>query len=224
VLRILDSKAPATRALLTNAPTLADYVNQQSRDQFNELLQLLDAAGIGYTLNTALVRGLDYYNGIVFEWTTDKLGAQATVCAGGRYDNLSKQLGGSATPAVGFAMGVERVLLMLEETATLPAGLDRAADVYLALVGAGVQSQGLLLARELRRALPSLRVLTHCGGGKYNAQLKKAYASGARCAVILEGDCPQSSAKFRVLDSEGSMQELVLDALVPQLTRFFKLL
>ena len=221
VLRVLDSKAPATRALLADAPTLTDYVSEESKQQFLELLQLLNAAGIGYTINPALVRGLDYYNGIVFEWTTDKLGAQATVCAGGRYDTLAKQLGGSATPAVGFAMGVERVLLLLEETASLPDGLDKTADIYLALVGSGVQSQGLLLARELRRALPALRVLTHCGGGKYNAQLKKAYASGARCAVILEGDSPQSSARLRALDTDGPAEELPLTSLVPQLARIF---
>lgn len=221
VLRILDSKAPATQALLADAPTLADFVSAESAGQFSELRQMLDAAGIGYTVNTALVRGLDYYNGIVFEWTTDKLGAQATVCAGGRYDNLSKQLGGSATPAVGFAMGVERVLLLLEEAAALPPTLDKTADVYLALVGSGVQSQGLLLARELRRALPALRVLTHCGGGKYNAQLKKAYSSGARCAVILEGNGPQATARLRPLDTEGPAEELALTALVPQLARIF---
>lgn len=223
VLRILDSKAPATQALLQNAPKLSAYVGDTAKQGFTHLLQLLEQAGINYTVNPALVRGLDYYNGLVFEWTTDKLGSQATVCAGGRYDNLSKQLGGAATPAVGFAMGVERLLLMLEETARVPAGLEKIADVYLALVGKGVQAQGLLLAREWRRALPGIRVLTHCGGGKYNAQLKKAYASGAGCAIILEGDSPQQQAKFKILDTEGATEELALNALLPRLVHFFNL-
>jgi histidyl-tRNA synthetase len=223
VMRILDSKVASTQALLGNAPRLADFVGAESKQQFNELLQLLQQAGIGYHLNPALVRGLDYYNGAVFEWTTDKLGSQATVCGGGRYDGLVKQLGGSATPAVGFGLGIERLLLLLEETGRLPAGLDQNVDVYLALVGAGVQAQGLLLARELRRQLPGLRVLTHCGGGKYNAQLKKAFASGARCAVILEGDGPQQQAKIRLLDAEGSgsTQELPVNSLAAELRRIF---
>ena len=223
VLRILDSKVPATRALLADAPRLTDFVSAESVRQFDELRALLDAAGIHYKLNPSLVRGLDYYNGLVFEWTTDKLGSQATVCAGGRYDNLVKQLGGSATPAFGFAMGVERLLLLLEETARLPASLGQHADVYLALVGNGVQAQGLLLARELRRTLPDLRLLTHCGGGKYNAQLKKAFASGARCALILEGDSPQPAAKLKTLDTEGLTEELPLSALAARLAAIFNL-
>ncbi|HTQ99978.1 MAG TPA: histidine--tRNA ligase [Candidatus Acidoferrum sp.] len=223
VLRVLDSKVPTTRALLANAPTLDQFVDDDSRRQFGEVLQLLDAAGIRYTLNPSLVRGLDYYNGLVFEWTTDKLGSQATVCGGGRYDNLVKQLGGSPTPAVGFGMGVERLLLLLEATERFPADLGKNVDVYLALVGQGVQSQGLLLARDLRRSLPSLRILTHCGGGKYNAQLKKAFASGARCAVILEGDGPQQQAKIKTLDADGSgsTQELPVNSLAAELARIF---
>ncbi len=223
VLRILDSKSPSTRELLVNAPRMADYVGADSSQQFKLLQQMLDAAGICYLINPALVRGLDYYNGLVFEWTTDKLGSQATVCAGGRYDNLSKQLGGSATPAVGFAMGVERLLLMLEATQQLPSSLNQQVDVYVALVGQGVQSQGLLLARDLRKELRGLRILTHCGGAKYNAQLKKAFASGARCAVILEGDGAQQQAKFKVLDTEGATTELPVTALAAELARFFNL-
>jgi histidyl-tRNA synthetase len=230
VLRVLDSKVPATQALLVNAPILADFVDSASQAQFDELLQLLDAAGIRYHLSPSLVRGLDYYNGLVFEWTTDKLGSQATVCAGGRYDGLVKQLGGSATPAFGFGLGVERVLLLLEETAQLPAGLCNTVDVYLALVGKGVQAQGLLLARELRQALPSLRILTHCGGGKYNAQLKKAYASGARVALILEGESAQAQIKLKALNNddgigvntvEVSTEEVAVSSLVPYLSSLF---
>ncbi len=209
VLRILDSKVPSTRELLKGAPVLDDFLSPESRAAFAALLALLDQAGVAYRVNPALVRGLDYYNGLVFEWTTDKLGAQSTVCAGGRYDGLSKQLGGADTPAVGFAFGMERLLLLCEETGALPEGLDRNVAVYLAIVGdTAVQAQGLLLGRELRQALPGIGVLTHCGGGKYNAQLKKAFASGASVAVILEGEGVQNTVKVKVLAEGGATSEL----------------
>ncbi len=209
VLRILDSKVPATRDLLNGAPVLSDFLSAESRTGFASLLAQLDQAGVAYKLNPALVRGLDYYNGLVFEWTTDKLGSQATVCAGGRYDGLAKQLGGTDTPAVGFALGMERLLLLLEETSALPAGLDRPIAVYMAVIGdVEVQGQALLLGRELRQALPGLGILTHCGGGKYNAQLKKAFALGARCAVVLEGEGPQSVIKVKILEDNGATVEL----------------
>jgi histidyl-tRNA synthetase len=209
VLRILDSKVPTTRDLLKGAPELNDFLSAESQQGFASLLAQLDQAGIAYQLNPALVRGLDYYNGLVFEWTTDKLGSQATVCAGGRYDSLARQLGGSDTPAVGFAMGMERLLLLLEEAGAFPEGLDRPVAVYLAVVGdAAVQGQALLLGRELRQALPGLGILTHCGGGKYNTQLKKAFALGARCAVILEGEGVQSMVKVKVLADNGATVEL----------------
>jgi histidyl-tRNA synthetase len=212
VLRVLDSKDPGTREILRDAPRLDAFVGEASRAGFSNLLQFLDEAGIAYTLNPALVRGLDYYNGLVFEWTTDKLGAQSTVCAGGRYDGLSAQLGGTRTPAVGFAMGIERILLLLEEVQAFPAHLGQSVDVYLAVVGQGVQSQALRLGRELRQAFPGLRILTHCGGGKYNAQLKKAYACGARAALILEGDQPQTTVKLRLLSDDSASVELPLSS------------
>src|SRR5690606_30428507 len=218
VLRILDSKVPATREIVAGAPAMADYVDPQSRAAFEDLLAILQRAGIEARVNPALVRGLDYYNGVVFEWTTDKLGAQATVCAGGRYDGLSAQLGGTRTPAVGFAMGLERLLLLLEETGAFPEELARTLDAYLVVVGQGVQGQALQLGRDLRRRFPDLRLLTHCGGGKYNAQLKKAYASGARCALILEGDAPQTAVKVRLLEAEGTSEELPLAELDAWLT------
>lgn len=209
VLRILDSKVPATRELLKDAPTLEQYLSEESRAGFAALRAMLDKAGVAYTVNPALVRGLDYYNGLVFEWTTDKLGAQSTVCAGGRYDGLSKQLGGSNTPAVGFAFGMERLLLLLEETGALPEGLERTVAVYIAVIGdAALQGQALLLGRELREALPGLGILTHCGGGKYNAQLKKAFAAGAAVAVILEGEGVQDNVKVKVLAEGGATMEL----------------
>jgi len=222
VLRILDSKVPATRELLTDAPRLAEYLGDESRAQFSVLLDVLEQAGIIYTVNPALVRGLDYYNGMVFEWTTDRLGSQSTVCAGGRFDGLSRQLGGTDTPAVGFALGLERLLLLLEETARLPTELAQVLDVYVAVVGGEqLQTQALLLTRDLRRSLPELRILTHCGGGKYNAQLKKAYASGARCALVLEGETLTDQVRLKVLDDEGATVEVARSAISSWLRTFF---
>lgn len=208
VLRILDSKVPATQVLLQDAPRMEDYLDQASKQDFASLLAVLDAAGISYVIRPALVRGLDYYNGVVFEWTTTELGAQGTVCAGGRYDGLSKQLGGADTPGVGFAMGMERLLLLMDAVGSMPGDINRRADVYIAVVGKGVQSQALLLASELRQLLPGIRILTHCGGGKYNAQLKKAYASGALVALVLEGDEAQFELKARVLADEGETRTM----------------
>jgi histidyl-tRNA synthetase len=223
VLRILDSKVPTTRNLLKDAPVLEQFLSAESRAAFAQLLAQLQQAGIAYTQNPALVRGLDYYNGLVFEWTTDKLGSQSTVCAGGRYDGLAKQLGGTDTPAVGFALGMERLLLLLEETGALPAGLERNVSIYLLVIGdTAVQAQALLLGRELRHALPGCGILTHCGGGKYNAQLKKAFATGARCAVILEGEGTQNLVKVKVLDDNGSTVELAPAKLSGWLNDFFK--
>ena len=221
VLRILDSKVPSTQDILKGAPKLADYISPESAAGFSDLLAILDASGIAYVLNPSLVRGLDYYNGMVFEWTTNKLGAQSAVCSGGRYDGLSKQLGGTDTPGVGFALGMERMILLLEELGRLPADINRQVDVYIAVIGEGVRQQALLLAAELRQGLPGLRILTHCGGGKYNSQLKKAFASGARCALVLEGSEAQSELKFRVLNDEGATTTLALDAVQEQLLAFF---
>jgi histidyl-tRNA synthetase len=222
VLRILDSKVPTTRDLLKDAPVLEQFLSVESREGFAQLLVQLQQAGIAYTLNPALVRGLDYYNGLVFEWTTDKLGSQATVCAGGRYDGLVKQLGGAGIPAVGFALGMERLLLLLEETGALPAGLERQIAIYLVVIGdAAAQGQALLLGRELRQALPGLGILTHCGGGKYNAQLKKAFTLGARCAVVVEGEGVQSLVKVKVLEENGATVELAPSAVIEWLRRFF---
>ena len=220
VLRILDSKVPATRALLEQAPRLEEYIGTATGKEFERLLQLLESCGLAWQMNSSLVRGLDYYNGLVFEWTTDCLGAQGTVCAGGRYDGLVTQLGGTATPAVGFAMGLERLLLLMEENDSFPATLASQVDVYLAVVGEGVQAQALNLALALRNTLPDIRVLTHCGGGKYNSQLKKAFASGARCAVILEGESLQQTVKIKVLDDNGESCELPLSDVAAWLGNF----
>lgn len=178
-LRVLDSKNPNTQALLANAPSLMDYLAPESAAHFTELCALLDAAGVVYEVNPRLVRGLDYYSHTVFEWITDALGAQGTVCAGGRYDGLVEQLGGRPTPAVGFAMGIERLILLLSQQ---DIALPELTDVYIASTNA---TQALLLAEQLRSADEQLRVLTHCGGGSFKSQLRRADRSGAKVALIL---------------------------------------
>jgi len=173
-LRILDSKNEATQAVLVGAPTLGDYLDEESRLHFEGVKARLDAVGIRYQINHKLVRGLDYYNRTVFEWVTDKLGAQGTVCAGGRYDGLVTQLGGKATPGVGFAMGVERLVLLLETLDLLPAELNRAADVYVCAFGEAAELAALTLTERLRDELPGLRLLLNSGGGSFKSQFKKA--------------------------------------------------
>ena len=186
-LRILDSKNPDTQALLADAPSLLDHLDEESAAHFEQLKALLDQAGVSYEVNPRLVRGLDYYCKTVFEWVTDALGAQGTVCAGGRYDGLVEQLGGRATPAVGFAMGLERLVLLLE-TLTDSSQLNNAPDFYVMGMGEAGQQQALLLAEQVRNQLPNARVLAHCGGGKFKKQMKKADDSGARFALILGED------------------------------------
>ncbi len=185
-LRILDSKNPALHHLIAGAPQLSAALDDESRAHFDGLRRLLDGAGVAYRVNPRLVRGLDYYTKTVFEWVTDRLGAQGTVCAGGRYDGLVAQLGGRATPAAGFALGVERLVALLEEQAAPPPGA--APDVYLAVLGEQAESLGLLWAEQLRDACPALRVLVNCGGGGFKAQLKRADKSGAALALVLGDD------------------------------------
>ncbi len=218
-LRILDSKNPQTQALLQDAPRFDDYLDEDSRAHFNGLCQLLDAAGIQYTLNPRLVRGLDYYGKTVFEWTTQALGAQGTVCAGGRYDALVEQLGGKTTPAVGFAMGVERLVLLLETLKVFPDRIDQTVDVYLAANGEGAESYALLLAERLRSEYPDLRLLTHCGGGQFKKQIKKADQSGAQLALLLgEEEMSRGVASVKFLRQDLEQTELPIS----DLARFLK--
>ncbi|WP_252737989.1 histidine--tRNA ligase [Marinobacter salexigens] len=184
-LRILDTKDPGTRKLLADAPRLEDYLDDESRDHFARLKDLLDAAGIVYTVNPALVRGLDYYGKTVFEWVTDSLGAQGTICAGGRYDGLVEQLGGKPTTAVGFAMGLERLILLLDTLGLVPEEANGNADVYVTAMGDTAVAPALALAENLRNQLQGRIVVCHCGGGSFKSQMKKADKSGARYAVIL---------------------------------------
>ena len=220
-LRILDSKDPNTQALLADAPVLADYLNPASVAHYEGLKALLRDAGVSFVENPRLVRGLDYYNNSVFEWTTDALGAQGTVCAGGRYDTLVKQLGGRPTPAIGFAIGEERLVLLLEEMEVVPAEQLAGVDVYLAIVGDELIGQGMQLAETLRRQFPALRLQVNCGGGKYNSQMKKAFNSGARIAIILELDqgqtVPLNQAKLRVIDDSAQSASVTLDDLADEL-------
>ena len=181
-LRILDSKNPDLAGVIAGAPSLPDSLDDVSRAHFEGLCRLLDGAGVSYTHNPRLVRGLDYYTHTVFEWITDRLGAQDAVCSGGRYDGLVSRLGGRETPAVGFALGMERVIALLDQAGHVPP--SSAPDCYLVWAGEGLDVVALQLAEDLRR-IEGLRVVQHCGGGSFKAQLKRADRSGARFAVIL---------------------------------------
>ena len=204
-MRVLDSKNPAVREVLQGAPALADYVNDESVEHYTQLKALLQHVGIDFVENPRLVRGLDYYNNCVFEWTTDSLGAQGTVCGGGRYDGLVEQLGGKATVAAGFAMGVERLVLMLDSLDKIPPATAQVIDVYMVVVGSQLAAPAQLLAQELRQRFPEIGLIAHCGGGKYNNQMKRAFNSGARLAIVLEteADQPLESVKIRHLDDSG---------------------
>ncbi len=212
-LRILDSKNPAMRGLIEAAPKLVEHLDEESKAHFDTLCATLDEAGIGYTVNPCLVRGLDYYGKTVFEWVTDKLGAQGTICAGGRFDGLVEQLGGKTVPAVGFAMGVERLVSLLE--AELVPQERYQPHAYLVLVGEAAQQRGLPLAERLRDALPLLRLETHCGGGSFKSQFKKADKSGARLALILgEEEINNTRIGVKYLREEAEQQLLSQDEVV----------
>lgn len=217
-LRILDSKNQNTQALLEGAPDLSDFLDDESKQHFSQLQTYLTAAGVTFEVNTRLVRGLDYYSRTVFEWVTDKLGAQGTVCAGGRYDGLVSQMGGQPTPAVGFAMGMERLVLLLQELNLFPEDLSRTVDVYLVAVG-DVTLQAFQLAEYLREHAPYLRVQMNCGGGSFKSQMKKADRSGAEIALILGEDEAQSgevTVKYLRADEpqQTIKQEQITDIIV----------
>ncbi|WEA06815.1 histidine--tRNA ligase [Pantoea dispersa] len=186
-LRVLDSKNPDIQTLLNDAPTLGEFLDEESCEHFSGLCALLDDAGIKYRINQRLVRGLDYYNRTVFEWVTSSLGSQGTVCGGGRYDGLVEQLGGRATPAVGFAMGLERLVLLVQ--AVNPEfEPTRIVDVYVIASGQGVQSAAMQLAEKLRDADPALKLMTNFGGGNFKKQFARADKWGARIALVLGED------------------------------------
>ncbi|WP_045859040.1 histidine--tRNA ligase [Teredinibacter purpureus] len=207
-LRILDSKVETTQALLIGAPDLADFLDDESKEHFAQLQRYLTAADVPFVVNTRLVRGLDYYSRTVFEWVTDKLGAQGTVCAGGRYDSLVTQLGGKPTPAVGFAMGLERLVLLLQELNAFPEDISRTVDVYLVAVG-DVMPQAFQLAEYLREHASYLRVQLNCGGGSFKSQMKKADRSGAEIALILgEDEANNGEITLKYLRSDEAQQTI----------------
>lgn len=183
-LRVLDTKNPQIQVLLNDAPVLTDYLDDESREHFEALGELLTQSGIPYTVNPRLVRGLDYYNRTVFEWVTTSLGAQGTVCAGGRYDGMVEQLGGHATPAVGFAMGLERLVLLVQSV-NPDFKAQPGVDAYLISSGAGTQVAAMQLAEKLRDALPQLKLMTNYGGGNFKKQFARADKWGARVALVL---------------------------------------
>ncbi|WP_103881208.1 histidine--tRNA ligase [Vibrio hangzhouensis] len=205
-LRVLDSKNPDVQAILVDAPELSDYLDEESKAHFAGLCELLDAAGIEYTVNQRLVRGLDYYNRTVFEWITESLGAQGTVCGGGRYDGLVEQLGGKATPAVGFAMGLERLVLMMETLELTE--VRRSVDVYVVTAGEGTMMAGMKLAENLREAIPGIRVMSHFGGGNFKKQFKRADKVGAVYALVL-GENEVAENTVVVKDLQGGEQETI---------------
>ena len=218
-LRILDSKNPALQAMCAGAPKLIDHLRAESLNHFEGVQRVLRDAGIPFTINPRLVRGLDYYNLTVFEWVTDRLGAQGTVCAGGRFDGLVGQLGGKATPACGFAMGVERLIALIRESGGEPAA--PAPDVYVVHQGDDATRLAFRVAEGLRDN--GIDVLLHCGGGSFKAQMKKADASGATFAVVIGDDeAATGEAQLKSLREEGVEQrklkvDELADAIIGQL-------
>ena len=208
-LRVLDSKVPTTQALLVDAPRLAEFLDEESREHFAGLRARLDAAGIPYVINPKLVRGLDYYGKTVFEWVTDQLGAQGTVCAGGRYDGLVEQMGGKPTAGVGFAMGIERLVLLLDTLDKIPAALARQVDVYLVAFGDEAEIAALKLAEQLRDEIAGLRLVVNAGAGSFKSQLKKADKSGAGYALVLgEDELAEQVVGLKPLRDQGQQQKV----------------
>jgi histidyl-tRNA synthetase len=211
-LRVLDSKNPTLAGIIAAAPSLLDVLGADSRAHFDAVCAGLRAAGVPFVVNPRLVRGLDYYARTVFEWVTTELGAQGTVCAGGRYDGLVEQLGGRATPAVGFAIGLERIAALLE-AAGGRGGLG-APHAYLVALGAAAEAEALILAERLRDRLPWLRLVMHCGGGGPKAQFKRADRSAAAVALILgESEVARGVVGLKPLRVEGEQEEIRSDEL-----------
>jgi histidyl-tRNA synthetase len=220
-LRVLDSKNKDVQAILVDAPKLSEHLDDQSISHFDKLQQYLDAAGIKYVINERLVRGLDYYNRTVFEWVTSSLGAQGTICAGGRYDGLVEQLGGKATPAVGFAMGLERIVLMLNEL-ELNNDVVKDVDIYSVLVGEDTDIAGFKMAELIRNELPQLKIMHHCGAGNFKKQMKRADKSGARLALIMgENELQDNCVTIKDLQGNAEQQTVAIDELVTVLPTYF---
>lgn len=208
-LRILDTKNPELQKVLDNAPKLLDYLDDESREHFEQLCALLDAVGIQYEINPKLVRGLDYYNKTVFEWVTSALGAQGTVCGGGRYDGLVEQLGGHATPGIGFAMGLERLVLLVQEVnPNVP--VKSAVDIYVVYQGEGTTLAAFELAEKVRSKLPHLNTMLHCSGGNFKKQFKRADKSDATLALVI-GESEVQNKQVVVKHLQGGTDQQTLD-------------
>ena len=215
-LRILDSKDPGMQELIEKAPAITDTLDPDSAEHFNRLCGLLDDVGIAYTIDPRLVRGLDYYTRTVFEWVTDRLGAQDAVCSGGRYDGLVGQLGGRPTPAIGWALGLERLVALLSDTGNMPPGPRPHA--YLVAAGDSAPRAAMLLAELLRDRLPGLRLMVNCDGGSFKSQLKRADRSEAEFAVVLgDEEAVARKAGLKPLRTDGSQEELGWDDLAARL-------
>jgi len=215
-LRILDSKNPDLQDIIAAAPVLTEYLDAESKQHFAGLCRHLDAVGVKYVLNPRLVRGLDYYSHTVFEWVTTELGSQGAVCSGGRYDGLVAQLGGEATPAIGWAMGQERIVELLKVQGV--AGDSQAPHVFFVVAGERAEAAGLALAERLRDALPQARIETNCGGGSFKSQLKRADKSGARFAVVLgDSETDRRIVGLKSLRIEAPQAEVSWDALPGEL-------
>jgi histidyl-tRNA synthetase len=216
-LRILDSKNPQMQQLLARAPSLMDFLDDESKKHFEQLTSYLDKLGIAYRVNNRLVRGLDYYSRTVFEWVTDRLGAQGTVCGGGRYDGLVEQLGGRPTSALGFGMGIERLMLLVEEVNPNLFAEDSEADIYV-LYEEVAAADAMLLAEEVRNEIPYLRVQYHCGGGSFKSQFKKADRSGAMIALILGGkEMETNTVTVKYLRDDREQESLSREDLLERL-------
>ena len=212
-MRILDSKNQETQKIVANAPTLAEFISEESKLHFQQLRDYLDTSGVEYEVNPRLVRGLDYYTNTVFEWITQDLGAQGTVCAGGRFDALVGYLGGKVTPAAGFAMGMERLIALIEALENVKP--ESQADVYIMLAGELAQAKGLQLAESLHNSLPQIRIITHTGGGSFKSQMKKADKSGAKIALILgEDEISNDSVTIKQLRERSEQQSIPMTELV----------
>ena len=217
-LRILDSKNPAMAGVIAGAPLLTDHLDDESEAHFAALRARLDEAGIGYVVSPRLVRGLDYYSRTVFEWVTTDLGSQDAVCSGGRYDGLVAQLGGEAVPAIGWALGEERIVELMRQQGL--AGDAASADVYVVLGGPAAEAAGLRIAEGLRDAIPGVRVEMNGGGGSFKSQLKRADRSGARVAVIVgDGELERGVAAVKPLREEAGQADVALDALAGEVDR-----
>ena len=217
-LRVLDTKNEKVIEILKDAPKLSDYFGEETNRHFNRLKEILDANGVGYEINTRLVRGLDYYNYTVFEWVTDLLGAQGTICGGGRYDGLVEQLGAQPTPAVGFAIGLERFILLLQSIEAVKT--ENPVDVYFCAAGDEAIKQSMVIAEQLRDQLPEIRILTNCSGGNFKKQFKRADRSGALFALVLaDNELANNEIGIKNLRVESEQVNVKIDTVAQELEK-----